>query len=202
MRAKVPNILTATRLALLPATLFLLATNRWWGNVSSCALFILASVTDYWDGYLARRWGVVSTFGKFFDPLADKLLVISSLIMLEHLGRVSPWIVILAVGRELFVTGLRAFAMAEGVFIASSQGGKWKTALQMIAVSFLMISESFYLALSKFLGIHVELPRMLEIEFIGSVFLVASVGLSLWSALVYYLKFSQKSKVQVRKEKS
>ncbi len=97
-------------------------------------LFAIASITDYFDGKIARSANLVSTFGKFLDPLADKLLICSVLVMLVACGWVEAWVVILILGRELAVTGLRAMAADEGVVIAADKYGKLKTVLQITAL--------------------------------------------------------------------
>ncbi len=101
--------------------------------IAMCA-FVLASLSDMLDGHIARRSNTVTSFGKFLDPLADKLLISSVLIMLSSLGWVAAWIVILIICRELMVTGLRAIAADEGVVIAADAFGKLKTVLQMLAL--------------------------------------------------------------------
>ena len=103
----------------------------------------MAGATDFLDGYLARRHSQVSRFGKFLDPLADKLLVSAALIMLIPLGRVPAWMAVLIVGRELTVTGLRGLAAAEGIILAADRWGKAKTALQMAALTALIFHYPF-----------------------------------------------------------
>jgi CDP-diacylglycerol--glycerol-3-phosphate 3-phosphatidyltransferase len=102
-------------------------------------LFLLAGATDFLDGFLARRHRLVSRFGKFMDPLADKLLVSAALIMLIPLGRVPAWMAYLIVGRELAVTGLRGLAASEGIILAPDRWGKAKTLLQMAALFALIL---------------------------------------------------------------
>ena len=115
----------------------LIATMHFEGRVAcfiATILFVVASLTDYLDGHIARRDNLVSSFGKFLDPLADKLLICSVLIMFVQLGRVPAWIAILVVSRELAVTGLRAMAIDEGVVIAADRYGKLKTVAQIVAI--------------------------------------------------------------------
>lgn len=100
----------------------------------ACVCFTLASLTDLVDGHIARRSNMVTSFGKFLDPLADKVLISSVLIMLVQLGWVEAWIAIVIVCRELIITGLRAIAADEGVVIAADKFGKWKTILQIVAL--------------------------------------------------------------------
>lgn len=105
-----------------------------------CALlFILGSITDWLDGYWARKYAAESSMGKFLDPVADKILVLGSLIVLLHAHRVDPIMVLLLLSRDIFIGGLRSVAAADGVIIAAKPFGKWKTALQMLALPLLFI---------------------------------------------------------------
>jgi CDP-diacylglycerol--glycerol-3-phosphate 3-phosphatidyltransferase len=134
-----PNLLTMLRVVLIPLALWLIAD----GTPRACfwagAVYAVSAFTDFLDGWLARRMGLISVLGKFLDPLADKLLVISSLLVMIAMDWVPAWAVIIIVARELSVTSLRVIAMSEGVEMAASQGGKEKAALQMIAVLLLMV---------------------------------------------------------------
>ncbi len=130
----VPNMLTFGRIvAIVPFCVYLAQDTRRDGVIAAF-IFTIAAITDFFDGYLARRMGVVSVLGKFLDPLADKLIVMAALVGCVHLGRISPWFVAVLLGRELSVSGLRAIASSEGVVIAAGQDGKTKTALQMIGL--------------------------------------------------------------------
>ena len=104
------------------------------GNILAMIVFIIASLTDTADGYIARKYNYVSTFGKFMDPLADKLLVCSALICLVDLGRIESWIVIIIIAREFIISGFRLIAVEKGVVIAANIFGKLKTIAQMIMV--------------------------------------------------------------------
>jgi CDP-diacylglycerol--glycerol-3-phosphate 3-phosphatidyltransferase len=169
-----PNYLTLLRVVFVPGVIFCLYQHTFWWDFSAAVLFGLASLTDYFDGYLARKYKIETVYGKLMDPLADKFLVICSLIMLQGLGRMSPIVVMLLVCRELTITGLRALASAEGVIVAASSGGKWKTATQMVAIPALMIKEDV-------LGI--------PLFQIGLWLTYLSLGLSLWSAQDYVVDF-------------
>ena len=114
--------------------------------IAAC-LFALASATDYFDGYLARRKNLITVLGKFLDPLADKLIVTSVLVMLIPLGRIPAWVVVLLLARELAITGLRGIASSEGMVIAASQGGKWKTAFQLVGILGLLIHYPYPVAI-------------------------------------------------------
>lgn len=134
---------TMGRIFAVPLILALLYAPSTWTNWLAAALFILASITDYYDGHWARKYGSVSSLGKLLDPMADKLLVSSVLIMIIPFTEVSPLMVVLLLGRDTVVSGLRSFAAAEGVIISAGSLGKWKTALQMVAIPALLIDDFF-----------------------------------------------------------
>ena len=110
------------------------------GNIAAAAIFILASITDFLDGKIARKYNLVTNFGKFMDPLADKLLVCSALICLIALDRIPAWIVIVIISREFIISGFRLIAADNGVVIAASYWGKFKTASQMVTVILLVLN--------------------------------------------------------------
>lgn len=149
-----PNKLTFIRLLLIPFFLFLTAVPLDWGTVEllgsemnlayliATIIFIVASFTDWLDGYIARRDNLVTNFGKFADPLADKLLVSAALIMLIELGKAPAWVVVVIISRELAVTGLRLLLVEEGgTVLAAEWPGKIKTVTQMFAIIFLMVND-------------------------------------------------------------
>lgn len=136
MTSAVPNALTVARLVAVPVFVVLLAADggdegalRWW----AVAVFMVAAATDYLDGYLARRWGVVSAFGKLADPIADKALVLGALAMLVAIDSVPWWPVVIIAVRELWVTVGR-LVVAGNTVISASRGGKAKTTLQLLAI--------------------------------------------------------------------
>ncbi|MDB4972452.1 MAG: CDP-diacylglycerol--glycerol-3-phosphate 3-phosphatidyltransferase [Myxococcaceae bacterium] len=138
-----PNILTMFRIVMIPVVMAMLqegtpAMNFWAGWA-----YTFATVTDALDGYLARKRGLVSVLGKFLDPLADKLLVMATLVLMVGMGRVPAWVVVVILARELSISMLRMIASSEGVVIAAGEGGKAKTALQMVAVLFLMLHHRY-----------------------------------------------------------
>ncbi len=106
-------------------------------------VFAAAAISDWLDGWLARVSNKVTTLGKFLDPLADKIIVLSALVMLVRLGRVPVWVVVIILARELLISGLRTIAMSEGLEIAASRGGKWKTSLQLSGIIALMVHYHF-----------------------------------------------------------
>lgn len=141
-----PNMLTMFRIAIIPLVLvFIYYDSRVNAFVAAC-LFATASATDFLDGWLARRKGLITVLGKFLDPLADKLIVTSTLVMLIPLGRIPAWVVVLLLARELAITSLRSIAVNEGLVIAASQGGKWKTAFQLTGILGLLIHYPYPIA--------------------------------------------------------
>ena len=137
IKMNVPNTLTLLRIVMVPFfVFFLLVDTIPANNVIAGVLFILASLTDMLDGYLARKNNQITTFGKFMDPLADKLLVCSALIALTDLHVIPSWIVIIIVAREFIISGFRLIAAEKGIVIAASYWGKFKTVFQMFMVIF------------------------------------------------------------------
>ena len=137
-----PNKLTVLRTALIPVFLVFLYTD-FWGKANAyiaVAVFVIASLTDLLDGKIARKYNLVTNFGKFMDPLADKLLVCSALIALVGLGKVPAWIVIIIIAREFIISGLRLVASDSGVVIAASYWGKFKTTFQMAMIIGLILN--------------------------------------------------------------
>ena len=132
------NKLTLCRVVMIPIFLVLLYVDFTGHLWAALAVFILASVTDFIDGYVARHYHQITDFGKFMDPLADKLLVCSALICLIELGQLPAWIVIVIISREFIISGFRLIASDNGVVIAASYWGKFKTTFQMIAVILLI----------------------------------------------------------------
>ncbi|MEQ1563042.1 MAG: CDP-diacylglycerol--glycerol-3-phosphate 3-phosphatidyltransferase [Nitrospiraceae bacterium] len=138
-----PNFITLTRILLIPVFVVLFATPTPDRSLSAAIVFIVAAVTDMLDGYLARRNGQVTTLGKLLDPIADKLLVLSALILLLNIDRVSALVAILIIAREVAVTGIRAIAAGEGMVIAAETTGKYKMALQVVAIVMLILEGTF-----------------------------------------------------------
>ena len=133
-----PNLLTLLRIALAPVFMFFFLVDNFYMRLVALGLFIIAALTDLADGHYARKFGIVTGFGKFMDPLADKILVSSALISFIALRYVSPLPVLLIVGREFSITGLRLLAAYKGVVIPPSWGAKAKTFLQMLVVGVVM----------------------------------------------------------------
>ncbi len=134
VRLNLPNRLTLLRILLAPLVMLCLLTESFWGGVAALLLFIAASLTDYWDGALARRLNLITNFGKIMDPLADKLLMAFTFISFVQLGYAPAWMVGLIIGREFAITGLRVLAANQGRIISASASGKHKTISQIVAV--------------------------------------------------------------------
>lgn len=128
------NRLTMLRIILVPVFLFFIAIKVKYGIYFATAIFIVAALTDTLDGYVARKRNQITKFGKFMDPLADKLIVTAALVSLVELKQLSSWVVMIIIAREFAITGLRAVAAGEGVIIAASKWGKAKTVTQIIAI--------------------------------------------------------------------
>ena len=143
MPMNLPNKLTIVRIVLIPFFVFFMLTTVvpvpytfWIAEV----VFIIASLTDTADGMIARKYNLITNFGKFMDPLADKMLVSSAFICLVALGRIPAWIVIIIIGREFIISGFRLVASDNGIVIAASYWGKFKTTFQMLAIILLILN--------------------------------------------------------------
>ncbi len=135
----IANQLTLLRIVLVPVFMYFLLA----GNMTlAAAVFIVASITDFLDGYLARKLNLITNLGKFMDPLADKILVMAAFICLVEIGTVSSWAVVIILGREFIVSIFRAVAAAEGIVIAASWWGKLKTNSQMLAIILLLFNDT------------------------------------------------------------
>jgi CDP-diacylglycerol--glycerol-3-phosphate 3-phosphatidyltransferase len=142
-------------------------------------VFTVACITDFFDGYIARKRNIVTVFGSFLDPIADKFITVSSLIMLLSLGRIEAIIVIILVVREMYMTSLRLLAMNEGISVPVNSLGKWKTATMMVGIPMLMCNEQWYF---------IPFPQ------IGIIFIYIASIISLWSAVLYSISMVQKLK--------
>ncbi len=179
-----PNVLTLSRIAAVPLVVVLLLfeskQNCFWAAV----VFTAASITDWLDGYLARKWGIVTVLGKFLDPLADKLIVMAALIMLIPLGRVPAWAVFVVLAREIIVSGIRSIASSEGVVIAASNLGKYKTIFQMVAIVGLLLHYRYY----WFFGVEFNFLYP-SLHNAGIFIFYISLFLTVWSGGDYFIKF-------------
>jgi len=178
----VPNMLTLGRIAVIPLFVWLTYDADPLSSLWAAVVFTLAAVTDVIDGFLARRWNLITVVGKFLDPIADKLIVMAALVMMVRLGRIWAWMVIVLLARELIVGGLRTIAASEGLVIAAGQEGKWKTSLQLTAIIGLCVHYTHPLDL-----IWVTYP--VDYNLVGKALLSVSTLLSIWSMVVYFKAF-------------
>ena len=179
-----PNILTLARVAAIPVVMVLMLSGSRNSGMWAAFIFTIAAITDFIDGWLARKWQVVTVLGKFLDPLADKLIVMAALIMLIPLDRVPAWAVFMILAREMVVTGLRSIASAEGIVIDASELGKYKTIYQMVAIPGLMLHYDFY----WFFGVEWSILHVNAHNF-GIFFFYIAFVLTLWSGIDYLQKF-------------
>jgi CDP-diacylglycerol--glycerol-3-phosphate 3-phosphatidyltransferase len=193
-----PNLLTMARVFMIPLCLWFLDRGTPKDCFWSAVVFTLAAITDILDGWLARRMNVVSVLGKFLDPLADKLIVMASLVWMVPMGRISGWIVIILLAREISVTGLRSVAASEGVVIAAGSEGKTKTALQMIGIVALLVGYPYHLS---YLGIDLGI---VDVVLVGRMLVYLSLVFSVASAVEYVRLFglAVDAKEAKRKEKA
>lgn len=169
----IPNKLTIFRVVLIPFFVFFLLVPNFdgYGNYIALAIFVLASLTDMLDGMIARKYNLVTNFGKFMDPLADKLLVCSAMICLIERGQIPSWVVIVIISREFIISGFRLVASDNGIVIAASYWGKAKTVCQMVMIIALLLD--------------IEHPYFQYLEF---VLIYASLILTVISLIDYLLK--------------
>jgi len=174
-----PNVLSLSRVAITPLLIWLLLYPGKVASAVAAVAFIIACVSDWLDGYLARKQGLVTNLGKFLDPLADKILVLSALIMLCAMAReprVPAWIVAVIASREVAVTGLRAIARDEGIVLGAETLGKAKMTFEIVALVPLLLHY-----------------RYLDVDFraAGMVFLWVALGLALWSGATYHIRLAR-----------
>ena len=177
-----PNLVTMARVLIVPGVLYFIDNFSPVRSFIAAVLYLIAATSDGLDGYLARSRGQVSTLGKFLDPLADKLVVTAVLIFLVALGRATAWVVVVLIARDFCITGLRSIASSEGMIISASPGGKIKTALQLVAITMLLIHFSY-----PVLG----LGFSVDYQAAGTVLLGISVAVSLASGVEYVWAFGK-----------
>ncbi|MBN2575327.1 MAG: CDP-diacylglycerol--glycerol-3-phosphate 3-phosphatidyltransferase [Deltaproteobacteria bacterium] len=175
-----PNLVTMGRVLFVPAVLYFMDNYSPVRSLVAALLYLVASLGDGVDGYLARSRGQVSVLGKFLDPVADKLMVTAVMVFMVALGRVPAWLVVVLVARDLAITGLRSIASSEGIIIAASRGGKIKTALQLVGLIMLLVHFRYPLL---GLGINIDFNAA------GLVVLYISLAASLISGVDYVLGF-------------
>ena len=181
---KLPNLLTLGRIVLIPPVMAFLLMDSRVGNFIAVLLFAVAAITDWLDGYLARKQGLESLLGKFMDPLADKLIVQAVLIVAAELHRIPGWFVVLLLSREVAITGLRAIASSEGLQIDVVQSGKLKTALQLVGLVALILHE-------RFLVDFLIAEAWVDFNVVGVALLAISMIFSLASAFTYFRGFAR-----------
>ncbi len=174
-----PNLLSLFRILIIPVLVYLLSFSDPKSALLAAGLFLIAAITDYFDGYLARRNKSVSDVGKILDPLADKLMVASALIMLAAMDRpnepsVPAWLVVIILARESAVTVIRGIALAEGIVMHAESLGKYKFVLQAYAVVGLLIHYRYW---------------GLDFYAAGLYFLMLSAVIALWSGVNYHVQF-------------
>lgn len=184
----IPNQITVSRILLIPVFMVLLLVDFGWGEITvlgadmpvsqfaGALLFIFASLTDWVDGYYARKFNLVTNMGKFLDPLADKLLVSAALIILVEMGYAPSWVVIIIISREFAVTGLRLLLASEGEVVAANTLGKLKTWTQIIAISALLLDNILF--------------ALVDIPF-AQIMLYVALFFTIWSGWEYFSKNRQ-----------
>lgn len=175
-----PMVATLSRIVIVPLLVVLMLAKPPWWAMTCCVLFIAASITDWLDGYLARKLNSVSDMGKFMDPIADKVLVSSVLIMLIPLQLIEAVAVLLLINRDVIIGGVRSIAASQGQVIAAGNLGKWKTTTQMIAIPALFLSIDF---------------QFLPFQEIGYYGLWLSIVFSLVSGGQYFMGYLKTSKL-------
>ena len=172
--SNLPNTLSLFRMVCIPIVIICLYFEGRWGSFLATLFFGMAFVTDILDGFYARKYGAITVLGKFLDPLADKILVSSTMIMLITLDRIPAWIVIVIIAREMAITGLRSIAVSEGIVIQASELGKYKTIFQSVAVLGLTLHYEYF---------------NVDFHVVGMLFLWAALVLTLWSGWAYFRQF-------------
>ncbi|MDR2099288.1 MAG: CDP-diacylglycerol--glycerol-3-phosphate 3-phosphatidyltransferase [Campylobacteraceae bacterium] len=181
MRLNLPNILAFLRILIAPVMFWLLidrnnpvfeGIHHSWIDFAAVFLFIFASATDFFDGYIARAWNQKTTIGGVLDPLADKMLMLAAFLGLMLISRANAWIIYIILLREFFITGLRVAAASEGKEIAASMSGKVKTVFQMIAIGFLIMNW----------------------RLLGDILLWIALALTLYSGFIYTLNYTKSIK--------
>jgi len=171
-----PNTITLLRISIVPFLFTLLLEPGEFWSLILAILFVIASITDFFDGYFARKYNLITTMGKFLDPIADKLIVNTAMILMIPIGRIPAWIVAITIIRDLIVDVIRSIASSEGNYIQASPIGKQKTLAQNIAVTALMIHYSIF-------GI--------DAHVVGTMILYIALLLTIYSGVDYFMKFYQ-----------
>ena len=168
-----PNTITLLRVSVVPFLFILLLSPGEFWSLILAILFVIASITDFFDGYIARKYQMITTMGKFLDPIADKIMVNTAMILMIPIGRIPAWIVAITIIRDLIVDVIRSIASSEGIYIQASTLGKQKTVTQIIAVTALIIHYSIF-------GINAHA--------VGMVILYIALVLTIFSGFDYFIK--------------
>jgi len=188
-RPNLPNILTVIRILLVPVFVVLMALDGVWEYMRyvALAIFIIASVTDWLDGIIARKKNLVTRFGKLMDPLADKILVASGFIMLTGMGVVPAWVTVIVVGRDFLLNTLRMFGTEAGETIAAGVSGKIKTAFQMLTIVLGIVDAQGLFAFVEMGRVMTFGTLLLNVGF--SISLACATIFTLWSCIEYFVKY-------------
>jgi len=174
-----PNTITLLRISVVPFLFILLLSPGEFWSLLLAILFAIASMTDFLDGYIARRYNLITTMGKFLDPLADKLIINTAMILMIPIGRIPAWIVAITIMRDLIVDGIRSIASSEGIYIQASRLGKQKTLAQIIAVTALLIHYPIFGA---------------DAHLVGMIILYVAFVLTIYSGTDYFIKFYRRTR--------
>jgi CDP-diacylglycerol--glycerol-3-phosphate 3-phosphatidyltransferase len=180
-----PNVLTVSRIVLAVVLVFLLGKHSFIGNILAVVVFTAASLTDFYDGHMARTTGRVSDFGKIMDPVADKILILSVFGVLAHIGMVAWWMFIVIAVREVLVTASRLWAVAHGQVLAAERAGKVKTVVQIVAVSVILL---YLVAQPNSWFYHVQ-ALWVQVNYMA---MLAAVVLTIYSGIDYFRQKAQK----------
>ena len=185
MKYSIPNQLTVLRVILTPVFIYFFSFNSFEQRLAGTLIFGVAAITDWYDGMIARKFGVITRFGQFADPLADKILVLGAFFLFTYLKMISLWMVIIIAIRDIFMTTIRIYSVKRGMPVVTHSVGKWKTFLQMTFVIVIII---FYTVLSYFYNpIPAKYYKMFSIEI--SLFIITLI--TVYSLIVYVKENSQ-----------
>lgn len=178
----VPNILTMIRLALVPVFVVLLLLGHTWSQWLALVVFVVAAITDHYDGKIARARDLITDFGKIWDPIADKALTLGAFVVLSAVGLLPWWFTIIVAFRELGITWLRAFLLKRNIVVAASSGGKAKTVSQMVLIVFLLIPWE------SVVGGPDPLSNVVSLFGVKVILMLVALGLTVWSGMVYVVE--------------
>lgn len=178
----VPNILTMIRLALVPVFVVLLLLGHTWSQWLALVVFVVAAITDHYDGKIARARDLITDFGKIWDPIADKALTLGAFVVLSAVGLLPWWFTIIVAFRELGITWLRAFLLKRNIVVAASSGGKAKTVSQMVLIVFLLIPWE------SVVGGPDPLSNVMSLFGVKVILMLVALGLTVWSGMVYVVE--------------